>query len=62
MLAALIAKGQMEGAYRQDRSAQEMADLLVNAWQGALLRMKIERSTGPLERCCQSLLGDSFRG
>lgn len=61
MLAALIAKGQTEGTYRKDRSAQEMADLLVNAWQGALLRMKIERSTAPLEQCCQSLLGDSFR-
>jgi TetR/AcrR family transcriptional repressor of nem operon len=61
MLSALIAKGQAEGTYREDRSALEMADLLVNSWQGALLRMKIERSTGPLERCCQSLLGDSFR-
>jgi TetR/AcrR family transcriptional repressor of nem operon len=61
MLAALIAKGQTEGTYRQDRGAVEMADLLVNAWQGALLRMKIERSTAPLEQCCQTLLGDSFR-
>jgi TetR/AcrR family transcriptional repressor of nem operon len=61
MLAALIAKGQTEGTYRKDRGAQEMADLLVNAWQGALLRMKIERSTAPLEQCCQTLLGDYFR-
>lgn len=60
-LAALIAKGQAEGAYRQDRSAAEMADLLVNAWQGALLRMKIECSTVPLEQCVQALLGDHFR-
>ena len=60
-LAALIEKGQLEGSFRQDRGAFELADLLVNAWQGALLRMKIERSTAPLEQCVQSLLGDYFR-
>ncbi len=56
-----IAKGQREGTFRRDKTALEMADLLVNAWQGALLRMKIEQSVQPLEECCRNLLGDYFR-
>jgi TetR/AcrR family transcriptional repressor of nem operon len=38
-----------------------MADLWVNAWQGALLRMKIEQSTEPLKQCYSQLLGDFFK-
>lgn len=60
-IAAAIARGQREGAFRNDKSAREMADLLIDAWQGALLRMKIEQSTRPLEQCRQALLGDYFR-
>ncbi|MBI5013505.1 MAG: TetR family transcriptional regulator C-terminal domain-containing protein, partial [Methylocystis sp.] len=43
-----IARAQREGGFRTDMDAKEMADLLVNFWQGALLRMKIERSVRPL--------------
>jgi len=56
-----LARAQREGTVRGDKSAEEMADFLVNAWQGALLRMKIERSTRPLEECCQNLLQEYFR-
>ncbi|HCT99005.1 MAG TPA: TetR family transcriptional regulator [Methylococcaceae bacterium] len=52
---------QREGSIRLDKSAQEMADLWVDAWQGALLRMKIEQSTAPLKQCHQQLLGDFFK-
>ena len=52
---------QQQGTVRQDLNTVVMADLLVNLWQGALLRMKIERSIQPLEECCQYLLGDYFR-
>lgn len=52
---------QCQGQVRQDKSAANMADLLTNTWQGALLRMKIERSTEPLEQCYQELLGDYFK-
>jgi len=51
---------QQEGTVRIDRSAESMADLLVNNWQGALLRMKIEQSVQPLEQCIQVLLDDYF--
>ncbi len=56
-----LSKAQQEGTIRTDKSARELADLLVNSWQGALLRMKVEQSTAPLEQCCQALLGDFFK-
>ncbi len=52
---------QQQGTIRTDKSAQQMADLLTDAWQGALLRMKIELSVAPLQRCCAELLGDYFK-
>jgi len=54
-------QAQQEGTIRRDKSARDMADLLVNAWQGALLRMKIEQSAAPLRQCCRDLLGDFFK-
>jgi TetR/AcrR family transcriptional repressor of nem operon len=56
-----IQKAQQEGTIRTDKSAREMADFLVNAWQGALLRMKVEKSIAPLQQCCQELFGDFFK-
>jgi TetR/AcrR family transcriptional repressor of nem operon len=56
-----LSRAQSEGSIRPDKTAREMADLWVNAWQGALLRMKIEQSTAPLKQCQQELLGDFFK-
>jgi TetR/AcrR family transcriptional repressor of nem operon len=56
-----LAQAQQQGLIRKDKSAQLMADLLVDSWQGALLRMKIEQSTEPLQRCCAELLNDYFK-
>ena len=56
-----LRRGQKEKRIREDKSANEMADLWVNAWQGALLRMKIEQSTEPLTQCYSQLLGDFFK-
>lgn len=56
-----LAKAQQQGTVRSDKSPEVMADLLVNTWQGALLRMKIERSSAPIKQCCQDLLDDFFR-
>lgn len=56
-----LVAAQQQGSVRTDKSAEAMADLLVNTWQGALLRMKIEKSSAPLKQCCQELLGDYFR-
>jgi TetR/AcrR family transcriptional regulator, transcriptional repressor for nem operon len=60
LLATGLKKAQMEGTVRIDKSADDMADLLVNTWQGALLRMKIEQSSEPLKQCCYDLLDDYF--
>lgn len=56
-----LQKAQEQGHVRTDKSAELLARLLLNAWQGALLRMKIEQSSTPLHECCNSLLGDYFR-
>lgn len=61
LLKTALAQAQSEGSVRQDITAETLADLLVNAWQGALLRMKIERSIAPLEQCCNLLLDGFFR-
>jgi TetR/AcrR family transcriptional repressor of nem operon len=56
-----LRRAQQQGHIRIDKSAEKMADLLLNGFQGALLRMKIEKSVAPLTDCCQELLGDYFR-
>ena len=61
LLQSGLTQAQQQGTVRTDKSAEDMADLLVNAWQGALLRMKIEKSSIPLKQCCQNLLGDFFK-
>jgi TetR/AcrR family transcriptional repressor of nem operon len=61
LVASGLQTAQAEGCIRIDKSAEEMADLLVNAWQGALLRMKIEQSSESIRQCCDDLLGDYFR-
>lgn len=48
LIARGLARGQSEGVVRKDRPPEAMADLLVDGWQGAMLRMKIERSAAPL--------------
>lgn len=55
-----LAKAQQQGTIRNDKSAEELADLWINAWQGALLRMKVEQSIAPLAQCRQLLLTDFF--
>ncbi|MEQ1545154.1 TetR family transcriptional regulator C-terminal domain-containing protein [Methyloglobulus sp.] len=61
LLASGLKKAQMEGTIRMDKSADDMADLLANTWQGALLRMKIEQSADSIKQCCHDLLDDYFR-
>ena len=56
-----LGRAQLEGSIRRDKTARELADFWVNAWQGALLRMKIEQSTAPLKQCCEQLLDDFFK-
>lgn len=58
LLARGLARAQAEGVVRKDRDARAMADLLVDGWQGAMLRMKVERAAGPLHAfIAETLLG-----
>lgn len=52
---------QERGLVRDDLSAADMADLLVATWEGAVIRMKIERSLKPLRRCLKHLFDGYFR-
>ncbi len=45
-----ISAGQAAGEVRRDVDAAELADVVLAAWHGAMLRMKVERSPAPLER------------
>lgn len=56
-----LERGQQQGKVRLDRSAKSMADLMLNSWQGALLRMKVEQSVEPLKAVCRDLLEDYFK-
>ena len=48
--ASCIAEAQMASEISSDFAADELAEFLLASWQGAILRMKVERSPEPLER------------
>lgn len=48
--AACIADAQASGEIAADFSPGELADFLLTSWQGAILRMKVERDGAALER------------
>jgi TetR/AcrR family transcriptional repressor of nem operon len=48
--AACIAEGQATGEITGSFDAEDLADFLLSSWQGAMMRMKVERSPEPLER------------
>jgi TetR/AcrR family transcriptional repressor of nem operon len=56
-----LAKAQEEGQVRSDLAPETLASLLVDTWEGAVIRMKIERSLEPLEQCLDRLLDGFFK-
>ncbi|MGD8842954.1 MAG: TetR family transcriptional regulator C-terminal domain-containing protein [Gammaproteobacteria bacterium] len=56
-----LRQGQELGLVRSDIDAGALADLLTESWEGAVIRMKIERSLDPLRRVLERLLDDYFR-
>lgn len=56
-----LRRAQELGTVRDDIEAGELADMLVEAWEGAVIRMKVERSLKPLQRCLRRLLDDYFK-
>src|SRR6184192_197877 len=47
--AACIAEAQAAGEIADDFPARDLADFLLAGWHGAMLRMKVDRSSKPLE-------------
>jgi TetR/AcrR family transcriptional repressor of nem operon len=58
-VACHLERAQVQGTVRRDVEADELARFCWDAWEGSLLRMKIENSTEPI-RHCVSLLFDVF--
>jgi TetR/AcrR family transcriptional repressor of nem operon len=48
--AQVIREGQLRRDFRADLDSEETAAALMEAWHGAMLRMKIDRSPAPLAR------------
>jgi TetR/AcrR family transcriptional repressor of nem operon len=48
--AACIAEGQAAGEIASTFAPDELAEFLLSSWEGAILRMKVERCAEPLER------------
>lgn len=48
-LAAAIAAGQAQGVIRKDVEAEDLAGFLVDSYEGAILRMRVERSPRALK-------------
>jgi TetR/AcrR family transcriptional repressor of nem operon len=48
--AACIAEAQVTGEIASTFNPEDLADFLLSSWQGAILRMKVVRNAGPLER------------
>jgi TetR/AcrR family transcriptional regulator, transcriptional repressor for nem operon len=48
--AACIAEGQETGEIARTFAPNDLADFLLSSWEGAILRMKVERNAEPLER------------
>jgi TetR/AcrR family transcriptional repressor of nem operon len=56
-----LRRGQEHGFVRKDIAADAMADLFWNAWEGSLLRMKLEHSVEPLKLCVHLMLDLFFK-
>jgi TetR/AcrR family transcriptional regulator, transcriptional repressor for nem operon len=48
--AACIAEGQGAGEIAATFAPEDLAEFLLSSWEGAILRMKVERNAEPLER------------
>jgi len=55
VLTQRILNGQQSGKVRTDLSAEQLGDLVWDAWQGSLLQMKIENSAEPVRNTIELL-------
>lgn len=60
-LTALIEQAQQAGEVRRDVQAKALSAFFWNAWQGALLRMKVTHNAKPLKECLRLMLDHFFQ-
>lgn len=56
-LAACLAQGKARGELPEDAEPEVMARLLVDCWEGAALRSRLQRDPGPLQRMLDFYFG-----
>jgi TetR/AcrR family transcriptional regulator, transcriptional repressor for nem operon len=59
--AACIAEGQAAGEIAGTFAPEELAEFLLSSWEGAILRMKVERNAEPLERFKRVVFSTVFK-
>jgi TetR/AcrR family transcriptional repressor of nem operon len=59
--AACIAEGQAAGEIASAFAPEELAEFLLSSWEGAILRMKVERNGEPLERFKRIVFATVFK-
>jgi TetR/AcrR family transcriptional regulator, transcriptional repressor for nem operon len=59
--AACIAEGQATGEIAAAFAPEDLADFLLSSWEGAILRMKVERNAEPLERFKRIVFATVFK-
>jgi TetR/AcrR family transcriptional regulator, transcriptional repressor for nem operon len=59
--AACIAQGQATGEITTTFAPEELAEFLLSSWEGAILRMKVERNAEPLERFKRIVFATVFK-
>ena len=59
--AACIAEGQAAGEIAKSFPPEDLADFLLSSWEGAILRMKVERNAEPLERFKRIVFATAFK-
>jgi TetR/AcrR family transcriptional repressor of nem operon len=58
---ACIAEGQAAGEIARTFAPEELAEFLLSSWEGAILRMKVERNAEPLERFKRIVFATVFK-
>ena len=61
LFAACIAEGQGAGEIARTFAPHDLADFLLSSWEGAILRMKVERNAEPLDRFKRIVFATMFK-
>ena len=56
-----LAEAQELGTVRNDMPAADLAEMLWDCWEGAMLRAKIEKSPRPMRQCMRRIFDEFFQ-